>query len=163
MKHLFTSILPLLRSILSSSPFARKGGVARDRLGRHVVVGVGAVEEGLPPLALGEGGVQGEARALQTQRGVTRRHAILRLVAGAQGRGGRSLSACVGELGAGKAHVAKLRASREKPVGVGLRDGDAWRDAEGQRRGTGHVVQNLRRTRAVPRAEPAGHLAGQRG
>lgn len=100
--------------LLSGSPFARKGGVARDRLGRHVVVGVGAVEEGLPPLALGEGGVQGEARALQTQRGVTRRHAILRLVAGAQGRGGRSLSACVEELGVGKAHAAKLRASRGK-------------------------------------------------
>lgn len=82
---------PRPRSIFSS-PFACEGGVPRDRLGRHVVVGVGAVEEGLPPLALGEGGVQGEARALQTQRGVTRRHAILRLVAGAQGRGGRGLS-----------------------------------------------------------------------
>lgn len=88
MKHLFTSTTPSASLLLLASPFACKGGVTRDRLGRHVVVRVGSVEEGLPSLALGEGGVQGEARALQTQRGVTRRHAILRLVAAAQERVG---------------------------------------------------------------------------
>lgn len=84
MKHLFTSITPFASLLLLALPFACKGGVTRDGLGRHVVVRVGSVEERLPSLALGEGGVQGEARALQAQRGVTRRHAIFRLVTGAQ-------------------------------------------------------------------------------
>lgn len=53
------------------SPFACEGGVARGRLGRHVVVRVRTVEEGLSSLALGKGGVQGEAWTLRAQRGVT--------------------------------------------------------------------------------------------
>lgn len=56
---------------LFSSPFTCEGRVTRDSLGGHVVVRVGAVQEGLSSLAL-EGGVQGEAWTLQPQWGVTR-------------------------------------------------------------------------------------------
>lgn len=67
------------------SPFAGKGGITRDRLGRHVVVRVRTVEEGLSSLALGKGGVYGEAWTLRTQRGVTWWHAIFCFVTGARG------------------------------------------------------------------------------
>lgn len=60
-----------LSLIVSVSPFAGKGGVTRDRLGRHVIVRVRAVEERLSSLALGKGCVQGKAWTLRTQRGVT--------------------------------------------------------------------------------------------
>lgn len=66
-----------------SSPFAGEGRVTRDGLGGHVVVRVGAVQEGLSSLAL-EGGVEGEARALRPQGGVTRRDAIFCFVTAAR-------------------------------------------------------------------------------
>lgn len=65
------------------SPFTCEGGVAGDGFGRHVIIWVRAVEEGLSSLALGKGGVQGEAWTLQTQWGVTRWHTIFCFVTGA--------------------------------------------------------------------------------
>lgn len=45
-----------------------------------------------------------------------------------------------------------------EPVSVCLCDGNAWRDAEGKRCRSWHVVQNLRWTGTVTGAEPTGDL-----